>query len=436
MQPKFLISAVLVAMLAPAVASAQSKGCPAPQPMSNMKMTFDSEFAKDGTLSPQQWRPYIGQHGPLDQEAEVYVPEAISVVPKQGLQLEIAQKNYWEHHYTAGWIGTQGLFSQTYGHFEVLAKMPQANGIWPAFWMVPENSKWPPEIDVVEYVFAPHGKHPDPNVKDGGSVPETTLHWADANLQHKFMHAGWGSDQPRTYVYDWDKTAALPGLDKAYAGYHLYSIDWRPGLLEWQLDGKPVFCMTDDSTTGDRVPHTPMFMIISESVAPEVQAKPHWAGILDPGQKFPLEYYVAYARAYQFKDIHDEPQLALDLRNVTVSNPTPAPGDTITIEGTLQVGSSDLGKGRLEVSLYSFLDVHQFYGIGPRVGSAVDVDVPHLAAGQSYRVKANFTLPHDLAPGYYGIDTKANYTEGPGNDVPGQWPRGIHYRQAATISVR
>jgi beta-glucanase (GH16 family) len=408
--------------------------CPAPQPLSNMRLTFDSEFAAEGMLKPDQWRIFIGQHGPPDQEAEVYIPDNVTVLPKVGLRLEMAKRTYWDHPYTAGWVGTQGLFSQTYGHFEMLAKMPQANGNWPAMWLVPETGTWPPEIDVVEWVYAPRGKQPDKNVKGQASVVETTLHWADASGQHKFMHAELGSDQPKFRVYDWDKTPPLRGLSADYAGYHIYGIDWRPGSLVWLVDNKPVFCMLDNASTGDRVPQTPMYMILSESVSPASPAKPHWSGFVESNQAFPLDFDIAYTRAYQYKDIQTEHVLALDIHDVTVSNPTPAPGDTITLAATLKVGPSDLGKGKLTFSIYDFLDPHQFSGVRSQL-AAMDIQVPMLAANQSYPLKATYKIPRDLPPGFYGVDAKAGYTEGPGNDQVGPWPRGLRFKQAVTFTV-
>ncbi len=52
-------------------------------------------------------------------------------------------------------------FTQTYGYFEMRAKLPDAPGVWPAFWLdsfIPKGSRDPSiEIDVLEY----YGKFPD-----------------------------------------------------------------------------------------------------------------------------------------------------------------------------------------------------------------------------------------------------------------------------------
>ena len=43
-------------------------------------------------------------------------------------------------------------WSGGYGVFEIRMRVPAGRGLWPAFWLNPEDQRWPPEIDVVEIV--------------------------------------------------------------------------------------------------------------------------------------------------------------------------------------------------------------------------------------------------------------------------------------------
>ena len=52
--------------------------------------------------------------------------------------------------YGVGQITTAQTWSQTYGYFEIEARMPRGKGRWPAFWLTFAGQGWPPEIDVVE----------------------------------------------------------------------------------------------------------------------------------------------------------------------------------------------------------------------------------------------------------------------------------------------
>jgi beta-glucanase (GH16 family) len=99
-------------------------------------------------------------------------------------------------------------FTFKYGTVRVVAKLPAARGSWPAFWLLPEAHKWPPEIDIVEAMaWGPHSKQ----VHIGFVAPKED---------------GKGADK-------WEDS----GVNLSH-GFHEYAVDWTSETLTYLFDGK------------------------------------------------------------------------------------------------------------------------------------------------------------------------------------------------------
>jgi beta-glucanase (GH16 family) len=158
------------------------------------------------------------------------------------------------HQYTSGLLTTYESFSQTYGYFEMRADMPDNHGTWPAFWLLPADGSWPPEIDVVEM---------------RGQNSETIQVSAHSNET--------GS---RTTV-----SSAVNVSDTE--GFHTYGVLWTEEELVWYIDDVEVF-RTD--TPGDM--HEPMYMLANLAVGGV-------AGEPADGLATPAEMQIDYIRAYE-----------------------------------------------------------------------------------------------------------------------------------------
>jgi beta-glucanase (GH16 family) len=158
------------------------------------------------------------------------------------------------YEYTSGLITTYESFSQTYGYFEMRADMPDNHGTWPAFWLLPADGSWPPEIDIVEM---------------RGQNPETIQVSAHSNET--------GS---RTTV-----SSAINVSDTE--GFHTYGVLWTEEELVWYFDDVEVF-RTD---TPDDM-HQPMYMLANLAVGGV-------AGEPADGMATPAEMQIDYIRAYE-----------------------------------------------------------------------------------------------------------------------------------------
>ena len=135
--------------------------------------------------------------------------------------------------------------SQQYGYYEVEAQTSTARGSWSAFWLLPSDGGWPPELDVFE--------HPRNGVVSAG---QTTVaqHWGTASAHSQI---GATLDLPRLLGRPVDLTD----------GFHTYGLDWRRDATTWYVDGTPVW------TTPTRF-HKPAFPLLDVAVG-------GWAGAPD-----------------------------------------------------------------------------------------------------------------------------------------------------------
>lgn len=161
--------------------------------------------------------------------------------------------------YTSGMINTHHAFSQTYGYFEIRAQLPAAQGMWPAFWMLPEDGSWPPELDVMEMVGgAPNTLRNTVHSQVSGSVQVDATHYLDAaNL-------------------------SVPDMT---SGFHTYGVDWEPDTITWYYDGQPTFEVATPSDLDK-----PMYLIANLAVGGA------WAG--EPDTAAPAQMTIDYIRAY------------------------------------------------------------------------------------------------------------------------------------------
>ena len=88
-------------------------------------------------------------------ELQYYAPDAFAI-EDGNLVITTLQREVSDRSYTSGHISTKGRHEQVYGRWEIRAKLPTSQGMWPAIWLLPNDDSWPPEIDIIELV----GKEP------------------------------------------------------------------------------------------------------------------------------------------------------------------------------------------------------------------------------------------------------------------------------------
>ncbi len=191
-------------------------------------LLFADEF-NSGALDRDKWI-VIGPDFWVNNEQQTYIdsPDTVRFLPEGEVEgadggVLLLQPNYRKDvptpdgrksDFVSGRIETRGKFDFTYGRATARIKMPDAVGVWPAFWLL-GNGGWPNtgEIDIMEYVgeadwtgVALHGE---------GYSGETPL-------VNKYFFP------PETDVTQW----------------HEYSAEWTPDEILFKVDGRLTYRAT------------------------------------------------------------------------------------------------------------------------------------------------------------------------------------------------
>jgi len=199
--------------------------------------------------------------------------------------LHITARNPSGTTYTSARLKSQGMFSFMYGRIEASMKLPEAQGFWPAFWMLGNNIatiNWPAcgELDLMEHI---DGNDPPPYV--GGTPPG--YDWIAGSV-----HGGTSSNE-----INGSQTWHPSGFSAA--DWHTYGMIWSPGSVQYYVDD-PVnniyatFTPTNSNFNSTTWPFDqgPQFVILNLAVGGD------WPGPPDNTTPFPSEVLVDYVRIY------------------------------------------------------------------------------------------------------------------------------------------
>mmetsp|Transcript_6776 Transcript_6776/g.7415 ORF Transcript_6776/g.7415 Transcript_6776/m.7415 type:complete len:275 (-) Transcript_6776:11-835(-) len=229
------------------------------EPRTDMVVVFEDNF---NSFNSSAWMKYEGTHS--NGELEYYTADNV-YVSNGNLILKSQKQQYNGHNYTSGEVRTQGKFSHTYGRWEVSARLPFGKGMWPAHWLMPEkNVCWPMggEIDIME------------NLGNDMSTLYGHYHFASKGC-------GDGHEESQGTGY------TAKGVNLAN-DFHVYAVEWSPGLLEFFFDSvKYVSIKTDEQLT---VPSWPFYWILNTAVGGD------WPGNPDSSTKFPQYHYIDYVK--------------------------------------------------------------------------------------------------------------------------------------------
>ena len=242
-------------------------------------LLWSDEFngAVNSPIDSTRWTAEVGGNGWGNQELEYYTNRIDNAYQSAGSLVIKAIKERFTgsdnvtRDYTSARLITKNKFTVKYGRVEARLKVPFGQGIWPAFWMLGDNIDtvgWPNcgEMDIMENI----GREP--------TIVHGTLHGP-----------GYSGGNGLSSSY------SLPTNQPFANDFHVYAIEWEPGVVRFYCDG----ILYKTRTTADLPPGTawvfdhPFFLILNVAVGGS------WPGNPDATTMFPQAMSVDYVRVYQ-----------------------------------------------------------------------------------------------------------------------------------------
>ena len=276
------IGVALVAL--PLVRAQEQKAPTSTKDDSSYKLVWADEFDYRGAPDPNKWtyeRGFV-----RNQELQWYQPEnarcenGMLIIEarrerkpnpgyKPGSSNRRGNREFAE--YTSASVTTRGLHSWTYGRFEMRGRIDTRPGLWPAFWTLGVQGRWPRggEIDIMEYyrgiLLA--------NVAWGGKQPGQTK-WDDSKKPiTEFADPDW-SKKFHVWRMDWDDQSIKLYVDNLL----LNSTDLKDTVNEDQEARNPF--------------HQPQYIILNLAIGGTSGGDPSHT-------EFPARFEVDYVRIYQ-----------------------------------------------------------------------------------------------------------------------------------------
>lgn len=249
--------------------------------LATYSLVWSDEF--EGTsLNAANWTIDVGNGCPSlcgwgNNELEWYRPENVTVTGGD-LVLTAREEYYGGSSYTSGKVLTRDKQDFLYGRVEMRAKLPYGGGLWPAFWMMPQDNYYggwalSGEIDIME--------SSNTMTSVGGA-----LHYG-----------GQWPDNTST-----SSSTSLGGTSFADA-YHVYAVEWEPTVMRWYVDGALFMTRVNTQWYSEAAPGNPLapfdqpfYIILNLAVGG------WYTGCTEPAcvtAAFPQEYRIDYVRVYE-----------------------------------------------------------------------------------------------------------------------------------------
>jgi beta-glucanase (GH16 family) len=246
-------------------------------PSGPRKLVWRDEFDAD-RLDPGTWffetgdGSQYGIPGWGNNELQWYLPDSAQLV---GGRLVITARRQTTNgkSYTSARINTRDRFAFRYGRIEARIRLPSGQGLWPAFWMLPQESAYGTwaasgEIDVLE---------------------ARNLGGSGGNAVYGGLY--FGGSWPRQVASGEEYVVA----SSVTTDFHVYALEWDAAEIRWYVDGTLFAVRNSWSSTGGAFPapfDRPFYVLFNVAVGGNYPGSP------TPATVFPVTMEVDYVRVY------------------------------------------------------------------------------------------------------------------------------------------
>jgi beta-glucanase (GH16 family) len=242
-----------------------------------LTLVWSDEF--DGAaLDPESWffetgdGSEYGIPGWGNNELQYYLPDNAQLGGGL-LTITAREQSIGAFRYTSARINTRDRIAIRYGRIEARMRLPGGQGIWPAFWMLAQDSPYGTwaasgEIDIMEAI----------NLGGtGGNLVYGTIHY--------------GGEFPGNL----SSGASYQVPANAQEEFHTYAIEWDSDEIRWYVDDQLYAMQNNWSSTGGAFPapfDQPFYIIFNVAVGG------NWPGSPDANTEFPVTMEVDWVRVY------------------------------------------------------------------------------------------------------------------------------------------
>jgi len=243
------------------------------------ELVWNDEF-NGSSINLDKWEYEVNGSGGGNNELQYYTDRAVNSFIENGkLVIKALQEVYTggdnqTRYYTSARLRTLNKGDWLYGRFDVKAKLPYGQGLWPAIWMLPtdwEYGGWAAsgEIDIVE-MLGQETRKIYGTIHYGGSYPANTHKGGSYTLK-----------------------------EGTFAGdFHVFTLEWEEKEMRWYVDGKLYYTQNDWYTTNGNypAPFDKRFHLLLN-----VAVGGNWPGNPVESTTWPQQMDVEYVRVYKKK---------------------------------------------------------------------------------------------------------------------------------------